>query len=241
MRSAIGFVWPPRSLVTGERHSGDGAIPADDFARLRFLSAAGCRRCALPLEVDLGEASLCARWAAKPPRWQAARAAIAYDDHSRQIVLDLKHAARRDGLAIVGNWLALAGQDILQETDILTPVPLHYRRLVARGYNQSAWLAREIAAWTGVRHCVDVLKRKRPTRSQGGLSGRQRRRNVAGAFAVRRSRRKQVQGAVVTLVDDVYTTGSTLSACTRALQQAGARRVNVLVLARVVRDEDVTI
>jgi predicted amidophosphoribosyltransferase len=88
---------------------------------------------------------------------------------------------------------------------------------------------------------IDALKRTRRTPTQGGLSARARRRNVAGAFALRPSRAGHIEGKRVLLIDDVLTTGATLSACTRALKRAGARHVDVLVLARVVRETDITI
>ena len=137
--------------------------------------------------------------------------------------------------------MARAGRELLEEADLLTPVPLHYRRLVSRGFNQSAWLAAEVARNSDVPLCVDAMKRIRATPSQAGLAARARKRNVAGAFKVRKSRRKRVEDKRVILIDDVLTTGATLTACTRALKQAGAARVDVLVLARVVREEDVTI
>lgn len=241
LRSIAGFVWPARSILTGERHGGDGAVAPEDFARLRFLNGGGCRSCALPLEIDLGEESLCGLCAAKAPKWDQARAALAYDDASRQAILELKHAGRRDGLATMTNWMSLAGDDILTNTDWLIPVPLHYQRLAKRGFNQAAWLAQGVARQSGTLALVDGLSRTRATPSQGGLTGRQRRKNVAGAFEVRKSRAPRIRGATVTLVDDVLTTGSTLAACTKALKKAGAASVNVLVLARVVRDADITI
>ncbi len=241
LRSLASFVWPHRSILSGERHGGEGTVAPEDFAKLRFLNGTGCRSCAIPLEIDLGEDSLCGACAAKAPKWDAARAAIAYDDISKQAVLELKHAGRRDGLGTLCNWMSLAGRDILPETDWLIPVPLHYQRLARRGFNQAAWLAQGIGRKTGTLTLVDGLSRKRNTVSQGGLTARQRYRNVAGAFEVRKSRAARIKGATVTLVDDVYTTGSTLAACTKALKQAGAARVNVLVLARVVREADMTI
>ncbi len=241
LRSLANFVWPHRSIVSGERHGGDGPLTPEDFAKLNFLNGAGCRSCAVPIEIDLGTESLCGSCAARAPKWDQARAAIAYDDHSRQAILELKHAGRRDGLGAMSNWMALAGRDILPETDWLVPVPLHYQRLAARGFNQAAWLVQGVARRTGTLALVDALSRKRNTPSQGGLTARQRRRNVAGAFEVRKSRQSRIKGSAVTLVDDVLTTGSTLAACTKALKKAGATRVNVLVLARVVREADHTI
>ncbi len=241
LRSLANFVWPHRSIITGERHGGAGPISADDFAQINFLNGNGCRTCAVPLELYLGEETQCGACAAKAPKWHQARAAIAYDDISRQAILELKHAGRRDGLSAMCNWMALAGRDILPDTDWLVPVPLHYQRLATRGFNQAAWLTQGVARQTGTLALVDALSRKRNTPSQGGLTARQRRRNVAGAFEVRQSRRSRIKGSTVTLVDDVLTTGSTLAACTKALYKAGATRVNVLVLARVVREADLTI
>ncbi|MEM0900925.1 MAG: ComF family protein [Pseudomonadota bacterium] len=228
-------------MLTGERHGGEGSIAATDFAQLHFLNGRGCRTCAAVLEVDLGEDSLCAACAAKSPRWDQARAALAYDDVTRQMILEFKHGGRRDGLAAMGNWMAMAGQDVLERTDWLVPVPLHYRRLAKRGFNQAGWLARAIAKRSSVPVMIDGLKRVKATPSQGGLTARQRRKNVAGAFLARQSRLDALRGSTVTLVDDVYTTGSTLSAATLALKRAGVADINVLVLARVVRPTDVTI
>jgi len=241
LRSLASFVWPQRSIISDKRLSSDTPMSAKEFAKINFLNGAGCRTCAVPLEIGLGHDGQCAACLAKPPKWDQARAAIAYDDVSRQAILELKHAGRRDGLSIMCNWMSLAGRDILPDTDWLVPVPLHYQRLAARGFNQAAWLAQGVARRTGTLALLDGLSRKRNTPSQGGLTAKQRRRNVAGAFEVRKSRFSRIKGSTITLVDDVLTTGSTLTACTKALQKAGAARVNVLVLARVVRDADPTI
>ena len=241
LRAAAHFVWPSRSLVSGRHHGGDGLIAPEDFAQLTFLGASGCRQCALPVETDLGEANLCGQCAAKPPRWDAARAALAYDDVSRKLVLDLKHAGRRDGLGTFASWMNLAAHDVLADADRIVPVPLHYRRLVHRGFNQSGWLAQGLSRRSGVPARVDTLVRRKPTPTQGGLSARERWRNVRAAFAVRPERRAEVDGARIILVDDVFTTGATLSACSLALKRAGAAHIAVVVLARVVRPSDVTI
>jgi ComF family protein len=114
---------------------------------------------------------------------------------------------------------------------VIVPVPLHPRRLRERGFNQAGLIARELGRRVG-RPCGEkALVRRLDTVPQAGLSAAARRRNVADAFVVRR--KGQVAGQVVTLVDDVLTTGATAYACARALRAAGAREVRMLSVARV--------
>lgn len=240
LQSVADLIWPPRSLISGERQGLGGGLSADELAQLTFLEA-GCRRCARPFEFDMGADVTCPACIAKAPNWDEARAAVIYDQGSRPLILNLKHGGHRDGLPLLSSWMARAGADLLARTDWLVPVPLHYTRLVRRGFNQAAWLAQGIGRQAGRPVSVDGLIRRRRTPPQGGKSVRQRRRNVAGAFVVRPDRCRQIEGHTITLVDDVMTTGATARACTRALKAAGAEKVNLLVLARVVRSEDMTI
>jgi ComF family protein len=124
----------------------------------------------------------------------------------------------------------------MADATLLVPVPLHRWRLMGRRYNQAALLTQALHRLTGTPHSPDVLVRTRRTQSQGGLSGGARRRNVAGAFAVRPGRGgARLHGARVVLVDDVLTTGATVNECARVLLLAGASRVDVLTLARTVK------
>jgi ComF family protein len=183
---------------------------------------------------------------AEPPAYDRARSVLAYDEHSRGLVLGFKHGDRLEGAAAFAAWMARAGAELLTEVDLIAPVPLHRRRLFHRRYNQSAILALAIGRYTGRPVAVDLLRRIRPTPSQGGLSPAGRARNVRGAFAVnQRALAKLGNGALagrrVLLVDDVLTTGATVSTCTRVLRRAGAGGVDVLTLSRVVRPLPISI
>ncbi len=246
LRGVADLVWPARSLVSGARAGATGPLLPEEFAALQFITGTICRRCGTPLDTENGtlrdqDGVVCAGCLAHSPRWHAARAALVYDAAARRPVLDLKRSGRRDGLAVMAGWMRLAGAELIDTADVMVPVPLHYTRLIQRGFNQSVWLAEAIARETGVPVLPDALKRTRRTPSQAGLSGRARRRNVAGAFGVRKSRAAALAGRRVLLIDDVLTTGATVSACVRALRLSGAREVDVLVLARVVRAVDATI
>jgi ComF family protein len=228
-----GLIWPQRSLITGREVAGPGSLEPELWAKLRFISDPVCARCGTPFEIAVEEAQICGACLAGPPAYDRARAALEYGEVSRDLVLALKYQGRRDALDLLAGWMALAGADLLQDADVIAPVPLHYLRLVRRGFNQSAWLAAALARRGAARLAVDVLKRTRSTPIQGGLSAEGRRRNVQGAFRVRRSREKLVKDQKILLVDDVLTTGATAEACSRALKRAGASCVDVLTLARV--------
>jgi ComF family protein len=133
------------------------------------------------------------------------------------------------------NWLARAGAELLSDADAIVPVPLHPIRLWARRYNQSAELARALSRRSGIPVAMDLLVRSKRTPSQGAMpSAGARRRNVQGAFKVSEAGKANVAGRTILLVDDVLTTGSTVDSCSRTLKRAGAARVYVLALARVV-------
>ena len=157
-----------------------------------------------------------------------------YDDVARTLVHALKYQDRTDLAPAMGRWMARAGQELLEEADVLVPVPLHWRRGWSRRYNQSGALARVISRQTGVKLASEALRRVRATEQQIGLSRSQRASNVQGAFKVATDRTADILGRRVVLIDDVLTSGATTDACARALLRAKASQVDVLVFARVV-------
>jgi ComF family protein len=151
------------------------------------------------------------------------------------MVQAFKYGDRLDLAPAMGCWMAIAGRELLSEADALVPVPLHWRRLWSRRFNQAATLAQTIARISGVPVPHGLLKRVRPTRHQVGLTQTQRASNVQGAFRVPREARAEVQGKRLLLIDDVLTSGATLDTCARILLRAGAVNVDALVFARVVQ------
>jgi ComF family protein len=228
-------ILPPRCLKCGEIVADSGALCGRCWPELKFLSAPCCACCGFPFEFDMGEGALCAACTAERPLYDRARAALAYDDASRDLVLRFKHADRIDGAATFAGWMARAGAELVASADIIAPVPLHRWRLVRRRYNQAAILANTIGTLREKLVVPDLLVRRRATPSQGHLGRSQRQRNVAGAFALHPGRAQLAAGARILLIDDVLTTGATAEACVKALRNGGAKGVDLLVLARVVR------
>jgi ComF family protein len=237
--TVLDLLFPP--LCLGCRGPvGEAGYCAPCWSALTFLEGPGCACCGLPFAVALDGETLCAACLAQPPAFDKARAIMAYDDKSRSAILALKHADRLDLVPGFSRWLGRTGRNLLEDSDLIAPVPLHRLRLWNRRYNQSAELARRLAReWKRVYEPF-ALTRSRPTASQGAMaSAKARRRNVLGAFQVPDP--AKVKGKRVLLLDDVMTTGATVQACARALKRAGAERVHVLVLARVVKAQDMLI
>lgn len=225
----VDTILPPQALLGLD---GD-PIARRMWADVTFLDAPWCDACGFPFEYAVQGGSLCGRCSVKRPSYGRARAAMAYDDGSRALILSFKHGGRTEGLSSFAAQMRRAGRDVLVDADLLVPVPLHPSRLIRRRYNQATLLARALAKITPAQVSPDLLRRIRRTESQGQFNARARTENVRGAFAVRRP--EKIKGKNIVLIDDVLTTGATLEACARTLKKAGAARVDGLCLARVAK------
>lgn len=233
-RLALDLVLPPLCIACRKPVGEPGALCLECWGAIRFIGPPHCDRCGLPFE-HVQAAALCGECLARPPAFQRARAVMRYDEASKRLILRFKNADRVHAAPALARWIARAGADVLASAELIVPVPLHWRRLFRRRYNQSALLARALARETGIAWSPDALARLKPTPSQGGLSARERRLNVRGAFKVPPPRRPLVWGKRVVLVDDVLTTGATLDSASRALLRAGAAGVDALAIARVLK------
>jgi ComF family protein len=202
---------------------------------MRLIEKPCCERLGVPFAYGMGEGALSAEAIADPPPFDRCRAVAVFDDVARKLVHGLKYRDRLELAGWMAGWMSRAGAELIAAADVIVPVPLHPRRLWWRRANQSALLAQLIAARDGRVFSPLALRRVRVTEQQVGLTPDQRDRNVRGAFHVPADARKNLTGRRILLVDDVYTTGATVKAATRALLRAGAGAVDVLVFARVVR------
>ncbi len=238
-RAAVDLLFPPLCMSC-RAAVGEPGLCASCWSGITFLEGLGCACCGLPFAVAMEGENFCAACLARKPAFDTARAILAYDDKSRGAILALKHADRLDLVPGFSRWLGRTGRTSLADCDLIVPVPLHRWRLWQRRYNQSAELARKLAMDCGLATDPLVLVRSRATPSQGAMvSAKARRRNVQRAFQVPDPAR--VAGKRILLLDDVLTTGATVEACARALKRAGAARVHVLALARVVKASDMLI
>ncbi|MDE3015554.1 MAG: ComF family protein [Pseudomonadota bacterium] len=228
----LNLIFPPQCLSCNAQVPAHGALCLACWSQIKFITDPYCAACGLPFDFALGVDALCGDCLRDRPPFSRARAVFRYDEASRQLVTKLKYADQTQLAAVYGGWLSKFGRELVGSSDVIVPVPLAYWRFVGRRYNQAALLARALSNHSKLPLLPDGLKRIRATRPQPGLTRRQRRDNVRGAFAVTPRSAAKLKGKSVLLVDDVMTTSATLSECTRALLKAETTSVNVLTLAR---------
>jgi ComF family protein len=234
-RRLLDLLLPPNCLTCDAPVEAPGRFCPACFRATAIITEPYCRCCGVPF-AHAGQAGpdrLCPACRLRIPDFDRARAVFRYDGQARRVVLPFKHGDRTETARALAGLMARSGATLLADAEVLVPVPLHRRRLIARRYNQAALLAWALHRLTGIPAVPDALARLRATAPLGTRSASERLAMLEGVIEIRRSRAGRVAGRQVLLIDDVMTSGATAGVCARALKAAGARGVDVLVLARV--------
>ena len=235
LKPLIDFALPPRCPLCGVTVEADNRFCLSCWRQLDFLAEPWCAACGLPLAFDGPDDSLCIRCLVDPPVHDGVRAVVRYDDQSSLIAMRLKYGTRLGLARLIAEHMQKFVGEFCGDA-IIVPVPLHRSRLWRRGFNQSVLIGRELGRVTGIGINHNVICRSRATPPLRGMTGKERRQAVDAAFALCGDARPSIAGKSILLVDDVYTSGSTSSACARLLKKAGAKQVLVFCWARVISD-----
>lgn len=236
MQTALQLIYPSQCLTCDEMTETDFALCGSCWAETPFLGGTVCDKCGVPLPGDADDAVFCDDCMTLARPWSKGRAAVSYSGNARKMVLQLKHADRIDLAGPAAGWMAQAAAPLILPRMIVAPVPLHWRRLLKRRYNQSALLSKELAKILSLDHCPDLLVRDKRTKPMDGMTVSDRFDMLNDAIHVHKKRTDRIENRPVLLIDDVMTSGATLAATAEACLAAGASHVNVLVLARVMKE-----
>jgi ComF family protein len=234
------LIFPPRCITCGELLEQHGPLPfcPPCMAGIHFIGSPLCPRCGTPFPAAEGEDHLCGECLITERPYAVARSVGRYEE----TLLTAIHRFKYRGKTGIGDLLSRIMADFadniwdMKAFERILPVPLHRRRLRERGFNQAVILARGLSKRFNIPLDFTSLRRDLFTPPQVGLDRKQRSANVQGAFTVTHPER--IVGRRLLLVDDVYTTGSTLTECARVLIRAKAEAVAVLTMARAVYDHD---
>ncbi len=237
MQAALHLIYPPQCIACDALVTTDFGLCGPCWRETPFITGMVCDTCGTPLPgQDPDEVAQCDDCMTIARPWSQGRAAMLYKDQARRLVLQLKHSDRIDLARPFGEWLARAAAPILRPGMLVAPVPLHWFRLFRRRYNQAALLSAEVAARANLEHMPDLLRRIRSTGSQEGRDKGARFSNLVDAIQLHPRRARLAEGRHILLVDDVMTSGATLSAAAEACLSGGAIGVSVLCLTRVAKD-----
>ena len=231
----LDVIYPPTCPLCDADVSQHGDLCTDCWAAINWIDGPKCSRCGYPFVsgYDFDDDTLCPVCAAGKNELDWIRSACVYDDASKQVMLPFKHCGKIKYYRFMANAMIWAMRDVdIGDIDVVMPVPLAWRRLFHRGYNQAALLARPIAHAMGVKIDFDSVRRKYKP-DMGHKSARQRAENIRGVFRV--TRPDKIRGKHILLVDDVMTSGATFSELRRVLMRAGAASVSGVSFCRVVR------
>ena len=229
------FLFPGNCPVCGDAPFADPGSYAcrECMDRIAWIRGNGCRICGLPMW-GMGFGGLtCRACREDPPVFQSGRCLFLLDETGKKVIHEIKYHGVRPVLRDLPHWLERTpgALEFLEGCD-LVPVPLHRKRLRARGFNQSVWIARALSEAVGGKPRVrEALRRISDTPTQTSLDRETRKANVKDAFALC-SRSPIDEQSPIVLVDDVYTTGATLDSCARVLVEGGCRVVKFLALGR---------
>jgi ComF family protein len=229
--ASLDLLFPP-SCPSCKKMTGDNdrLLCRDCHSQLNFIKTPYCSCCGREFPGD-GDNHLCGECLKSSWAFDKARSLFSYEDVIAELIHNLKYLGNMNGLQTI-EWISRQST-LLQDfdsIDIILPVPLHIKRLQQRGFNQSLILARRIFANDRKKIRFNLLTRQADTPYQTGLSGAERRKNLRNAFSIQNP--SDIAGRNTLLVDDVFTTGSTVNECAKVLKAAGAKRVDVLTICR---------
>ncbi len=238
----LNLIYPPTCPACGDSLSKGaiGSLCYECWDRLDFCGKAVCCQCAEPIE-ELEKAKhipidpVCFGCMHESPSFDGARSVFFYDEAIKQLIMAFKHGDRTELRFMLAGWLMTRTNDWIDEVDYIIPVPLHYWRLVGRRYNQAMILAELICKHRNIEHKLvsDMLHRKHYTQTMKRMTIRKRYDNLKKAITLNPSWHGKLKGKSVLVIDDVHTSGATFSACAKALRKAGANKIYVASVARV--------
>ena len=233
LKHFLDFIYPPLCPICGDGVESHGNLCGKCWGKFNWISNPKCIKCGYPFpaDLDLGPTPLCPHCASGECELDFIRSACVYDDVSKDIMLPFKHASQLQYQTLMSRAMINCLHDLNLDIDVVIPVPLAYKRLFKRGYNQATLLSRPIAKHYNAIMDVDSVSRKyRP--DMGHKTSKQRRENVRGVFTVKN--KNNISGKKILLVDDVMTSGATFYELNRILRKAGASAVYAVSFCRVV-------
>lgn len=231
LNNFLNILFPEKCPVCQKRSNDHAVAPicTECWQQILPYQGPGCKRCGRPLVSELS--IVCEECIVAEPAFKHAASYSLYDGTLKKAINLLKYYGIKRLSKPLSDFLLLGD---IPASDAVIPVPLHEKRLRHREFNQSALIANNIAKRCEIPLLLDCLKKTKDTPHQVGLHSQERRKNIKGAFTVKKSH--MITGKSILLIDDVITTGATIRECSRVLAQSGTGDIYVMTLAHGIMD-----
>lgn len=237
-KSLTDYLFPPVCLNCMTSLEIPNTVCPTCWQKINFLTHPLCEINGTPFPFDIEQGTISAQALKNPPSYDKARGVAAYDGTMKELIHKLKYNDRHELLNLFANWMTFSGKELITQSDLILPIPLYKTRLWQRRFNQSALLAKRLSEITNTPYDSSILLRQKKTRSQVGLSSKERYQNLKNAFVVEQTKKEKVENKSVLLIDDVITTGATINSAALSLKNSGAKTVNILSLAIVTNNNN---
>lgn len=240
----LDWLYPPRCMSCGcllplatdiATISGEKYFCINCWRLLEWINEPVCGKCGRPIDVTEADGTICKDCLGKTFHFERNYSVLVYDDALKDLIHRFKYHGRPGYARGLGTILfTKLPRLIFEGVDYIIPVPMYRKKERKRGYNQAELLARTLSRHTGIPMRTDLLVRTKDTRAQSSLDARAREHNLSNAFEI--YKKNQIIAKKIIIVDDIYTTGSTLSACSSVFKQNGSSKVYGVTLSATIRD-----
>ena len=230
-------IFPPKCVLCDKIIEDEDSLCSDCWKKIKFIKEPFCNKCSTPFEFEVSDDDICLSCMKNKPLYIKSRSAVVYDSEVSKIIFKFKFYDKLHLKRFMGKCMCRASSDIIDNIDILIPIPLHKKRLIYRKYNQSLLLANEIAKNSGKIVIHDFLYKIKYTVPQASLKQSERQTNLKNKFAINPKYLNDIEkykNLGFAIVDDVITTGSTVNECIKILNKAGINKVYSISFAKTV-------
>lgn len=228
LKSIINWIFSDKCMCCSKEIEHNGMFCPECFKNIVFIDFPFCKRCGKMLPTSYDSEMLCDFCFNQERPFDIGRSLFVYNNQSRKIIMRIKKEADENIARKCAGMLIKRYENVINRADLIIPVPSHFLRILKRGFNPATIIASYISKLSGIPMANNILKRIKRTEYQKNKTLVERTENVREAFKVTR---QTVSGKNILLIDDVITTGATISACSKTLKESGANTVIFTTIA----------